>query len=102
LIAISHGCRARCLLSSPLRGREAWTDELPWIASYGVCLKIANNSVNTYPPLVLPALRKTEKELPIKRASLEKIQNPPPKNLLPQIGNIALTAWIDRSLAAFG
>jgi len=45
----------------------------PWIASYGVCLKRANNSVNTYPPLVLRALRKREKELPKnKKASLEK------------------------------
>jgi hypothetical protein len=64
---------------------------VPWVASYGVSLKLANNSGNTYAPLVLCSLRKTEKELPIKRASFEKIQNPPPKNVCPEIGNIALT-----------
>jgi hypothetical protein len=42
-------------------------------------------------PLLLRSLRKRKKELPIKRASLEKIQKPPPKNVCPQIGNIALT-----------
>ena len=33
----------------------------PWIASYGVSLKLANNSGNTYAPLVLCSPRKTEK-----------------------------------------
>jgi hypothetical protein len=42
-------------------------------------------------PLLLCALRKNKKDFSKKRASLEKIQNPPPKNVCPEIGNIALT-----------
>jgi hypothetical protein len=70
------------------KGREP---DDPWIASYGVSLKIANNSGNTYAPLVLCSLRKTEKELPIKKSLAPKNTKPATEKCLPEIGNIALT-----------
>ncbi|HTE77238.1 MAG TPA: hypothetical protein VK653_10920 [Xanthobacteraceae bacterium] len=47
---------------------------VPWIASYGVCLKRANNSRNTYLPLLLRALRKLKKIRFGKLARLKKIE----------------------------
>jgi hypothetical protein len=60
----------------------------PWVASYGDALKIANNSGNTYAPLVLRALRKREKELAKKKSLTRKNKKKPLKNVCPQIGNI--------------
>jgi len=77
--------------ASASAGCEPLTDDLPMDRQLRGLLKLANNSGNTYAPLVLCSLRKTEKELPKKGASLEKIQKPPPKNVCPEIGNIALT-----------
>lgn len=80
-----------CATAINLAGRKIGTDDPPMDRQLRGLLKLTNYSGNTYAPLVLRALRKTEIELPKKGASLEKIQNPPPKNVCPQIGNIALT-----------
>jgi hypothetical protein len=55
----------------------------PWIASYGDALKIANNSGNTYAPLVLRALRKREKELAKKKSLTRKNKKTAEKCLPP-------------------
>ncbi len=79
------------MVSEPGASRSRMTFQ--WIASYGL-RGLSENRQQFWEyisPLLLCALRKTEKELPIKRASLEKIQKPPPKNVCPQIGDFALT-----------
>jgi hypothetical protein len=47
----------------------------PWNASYGVSLKIVNNSANGISPLLLRARRKTEKEIRLKSVCAGKNKN---------------------------